>query len=163
LRSTPLATLHLPTIALCLAGPALHDAAGCTPPVVCSLCTVCPSLPQVSSREYRASFSSWGRLTACSMRSVTQDRVIGPDFHQVCDAWHVQASGRFPQLLSAGAEETAEPSLHSEFLDPGHRGDRWFRDRQRNRQQRCRLPGLQLSRARSCESARLIMLVDVAA
>jgi hypothetical protein len=32
-----------------------------------------------SSRENLASFSSWGRLTACSMRSAIQDRVIGLD------------------------------------------------------------------------------------
>jgi hypothetical protein len=37
------------------------------------------AVEQVSSRGHLASFSSWGRLTACSMRSVIYDRVIGLD------------------------------------------------------------------------------------
>ena len=51
MRSALLASLHLPTIALCLAGPALYDLAGCAPPAVCSLCTACPSLPTVTKHR----------------------------------------------------------------------------------------------------------------
>jgi hypothetical protein len=59
------------------------------------------------------------RLTLCSMRSEVHDRIIGPDFHPVCDASHLQASGHLPQPLSTGGEETAEQSTCAEFLQPG--------------------------------------------
>ena len=61
----------------------------------------------------------WGRRTACSsVRSTVQNRIIGPDFHQICDASHVQASGHLPKPLSAGGDETAEQSTRAEFLQP---------------------------------------------
>jgi hypothetical protein len=54
LRSAPLASLHLPTTALCLAGSALYDAAGCAPPVVCSLCTAfAPFSILANAKRYR--------------------------------------------------------------------------------------------------------------
>jgi hypothetical protein len=77
------------------------------------------ALGQVSSRENRCSFSSWGRLTACSIRSAIQGRLVGADSTQICDESHVQASGHFPQPLSICGEETAELSTRAEFIHPG--------------------------------------------
>jgi len=62
---------------------------------------------------------TWGRLTGRSMRSaVVQDGIIAPDFHQDCDGSHVRASGRFPQPLSTGGEETGGQSPRAKFLQP---------------------------------------------
>jgi hypothetical protein len=65
-------------------------------------CAGDPKLPGAGTAPMACGREKWGRLTACSMRSAVQDRIIGPDFHQVCDASHVQASGhpiRTPECL----------------------------------------------------------------
>jgi hypothetical protein len=89
LRSAPLASLHLPTTALCLAGPALYDAAGCAPPVVCSLCTACPSLlpcPRkpdvVHPCAVRASGRSWNP-TGSHNPSARPSRTVDRTQHQI--------------------------------------------------------------------------------
>jgi hypothetical protein len=72
-------------------------------------------------REQRAATSARSghcTSTRSSMRIPVQDHVIGPDFHQVRQASHAQASGHFPRPLSTGGEETAERSTRDPFIHP---------------------------------------------